>query len=146
MKPGDRVHVVSLGTGTLREIRKGRRCLVEIKGRSMLVDESQLSAAEVRKGRPKGSAPQPPAVAEPITGRDAPASIDLHGRTTDEAVAAVDLFLSDAILAGHAEVRVIHGRSGGRLKSAVHARLKQIPSIRRFRVDPANPGVTIVAL
>jgi hypothetical protein len=28
----------------------------------------------------------------------------------------------------------------------VHARLRQLPSLRGFRVDPRNPGVTIVQL
>ena len=47
---------------------------------------------------------------------------------------------------GLAEARVIHGRSGGRLKAAVHGRLKTMPSVRAFRLDPRNPGVTIVQL
>ena len=66
--------------------------------------------------------------------------------TVEEAVAALDAFLNDALLAGHTEVRVIHGRSGGRLRAAVHARLKQLPVVRAFRLDPANPGVTIMTL
>ena len=65
--------------------------------------------------------------------------------TTEEAVSALETFLSDAILAGLAEVRVIHGRSGGKLRAAVHGRLKRMPSVRAFRLDHANPGVTIVA-
>ena len=146
MKPGDHVHVTSLGTGILREIRNGRRCLVEIKGRAMLVDESQLSPIDARKARAKASAPEAAAVPEGLTRSYAATSIDLHGKTTDEAASAVDAFVNDAILAGHAEVRVIHGRTGGRLKSAVHARLKGIRSVRAFRLDPANPGVTIVNL
>jgi DNA mismatch repair protein MutS2 len=66
--------------------------------------------------------------------------------TVEEAVTALDTFLNDALLAGHADVRVIHGRSGGRLKAAVHARLKQLVAVRAFRLDPANAGVTIVTL
>lgn len=73
-------------------------------------------------------------------------SLDLHGMTVDEALAALDAFLNDALLAGYAEVHVIHGRSGGRLKNAVRARLGEISAVRGFRLDPANPGVTVVAL
>jgi dsDNA-specific endonuclease/ATPase MutS2 len=50
------------------------------------------------------------------------------------------------MLADVAEAQIIHGRSGGRLKAAVHARLKRLASVRSYRVDPANPGVTIVTL
>jgi len=35
-------------------------------------------------------------------------------------------------------------RSGGRLKSAVHRRLKELASVHAFRIDPHNPGATIV--
>ncbi len=64
--------------------------------------------------------------------------------TAEEAVAAVDAFLDDAILASHTEVRIIHGRSGGRLRAAVHKRLRAISSVRSFRLDETNPGVTVV--
>jgi DNA mismatch repair protein MutS2 len=70
--------------------------------------------------------------------------LDLHGKTTAEALEALDAFLNDALLAGGGDARIIHGRSGGRLKAAVHARLRQVVSVRGFRLDPRNPGVTIV--
>ena len=143
-KPGDHVHVAGLGTGIVREARNRGRVLVEIKGHSMLVDESQLSAVDPPK--PKTHRPPADQVPEALARSHAAGSIDLHGMTTEEAAAALDVFISDAILAGHEQVRVIHGRSGGRLRVAVHARLADLPSVRGFRVDPANGGVTIVRL
>ena len=145
-RPGDQVHVANFGKGLVREVRNGGRFLVEVKGRAMLVDASQLTPAESTKRRPEsGTTPSMQVPAFPTRGH-APAAIDLHGMTAVEAVAALDQFLDDAILAGHAEVRVIHGRSGGLLKAAVHQRLRQLPSMRSFQVDPANPGVTVVTL
>lgn len=148
-EPGDHVHVAALGKGIVREVRNGGRYLVELKGRSILAAEAQLTeASPATRGR--GSAAAGPGVAPPAA--DAPsaahaaASLDLHGMTVEEAVAALDAFLNDALLAGHAELRVIHGRSGGALKRAVHARLKQLPGKRAFRVDPRNPGMTVVTL
>jgi DNA mismatch repair protein MutS2 len=138
---GDEVHVSSLGKGTVREVRGGGRYLVEIKGRSINVRESQLSPLERRSTRREPHATSRPTLPARA---DAPGSIDLHGMTTDEAGAALARFLSDAILAGHDEVRVIHGRSGGRLKAAVHARLRSMPAVRSFHLDPKNPGVTLV--
>jgi dsDNA-specific endonuclease/ATPase MutS2 len=41
-------------------------------------------------------------------------------------------------------VRFIHGRSGGRIRSALHRHLRAFPSVRAFRLDPTNEGVTIV--
>lgn len=145
--PGDEVHVAALGKGVVREVRNGGRYLVELKGRSIVAAEAQLSAVSPRKRGASSDAP-----ASKTSAPDGPirsyasTSLDLHGMTVEEAVAALDSFLNDAILAGHAEVRVIHGRSGGRLKAAAQARLKQLPVVRAFRLDPVNPGVTIVTL
>ncbi|MDQ3169257.1 MAG: Smr/MutS family protein [Acidobacteriota bacterium] len=140
--PGDHVHVALFGPGVVREVRNGGRYLVDVKGNAMVVGEAQLKAADAPKRARSARAP----TAREAPGAPAAASIDLHGRTTVEAEAQVDEFLNDAMLAGLPEVRIIHGISGGRVKSAVHARLRRVPSVRGFRVDPANPGVTIVTL
>jgi DNA mismatch repair protein MutS2 len=130
----------------VREVRNGARYLVELKGHSIVAPEAQLTAAsQGKRGDTRAKASAADAANVP-TRSHAPASLDLHGMTVDEAVSALDAFLNDALLAGHAEVRVIHGRSGGLVKRAVHARLKQLPTIRAFRVDPRNPGMTIVSL
>ena len=143
--PGDLVHVAGLGKAIVREVRNGGRYLVELKSRRVIVAESDLAPDEGKKRKPQRQAV--PAPAEPARVRShAPASIDLHGMTASEAVAAVDAFLSDAMLASLDEVRIVHGRSGGTLRAAVHARLKQVGSVRAFRLDPSNPGVTMVTL
>ena len=144
--PGDEVHVAALGKGIVREVRNGGRYLVELKGRSFVALESQLTAVAQGKRRNERAKSSPDNVADSPTRSHVSTSLDLHGMTVEEAVAALDAFLSDALLAGHADVHVIHGRSGGRVKAAVHARLKQLAVARAYRVDPANEGVTIVSL
>ena len=141
---GDPVHIATLGTGVVREVRNRRRYVVEIKGQSFVVSESQIRAADRKTRSPARSGAEPLATANPASHRGSPTQIDLHGMTTGEAVAALDSFLNDAILAGHEQVRIIHGRSGGRVKAAVHARLREIRAVRRYRVDATNAGVTIV--
>ena len=153
---GDRVHVAALGTGVVREARNGGRYLIELKGRSMVVAGSQLEPAPERpaakqhraarqhptaKQHPKKTTADPAAVASTRS-----RSLDLHGKTVLEALDALDSFLNDALLDGADDVRVIHGRSGGKLKAAVHGRLAEVPTVRAFRVDPTNSGVTIVML
>ena len=146
-EPGDHVHVAALGKGVVREVRNGGRYLVELKGRSIVVAEAQLSAVSPRKRHASSDAlSSTTSVPDPVTRSYASTTLDLHGMTVEEAVAALDGFLNDALLAGHAEVRVIHGRSGGRLKAAIHARLRQLPVVRSSRLDPTNGGVTIVSL
>jgi dsDNA-specific endonuclease/ATPase MutS2 len=145
--PGDRVHVAMIGTGSVREVRNAGRYVVEVKGRAMVVSAAQLSRADERRRRARPRSGEPPRTAalheEPAS---AAPSLDLHGRTVAEAIDALDTFLNDAMLGGHASVQVIHGRSGGRVKAAVHARLANLPSVRGFRLDPRNPGAAIVKL
>lgn len=152
---GDGVHVAHFGKGVVREVRNGGRYLVEIKGKPMVVREAEMSPVDAPKRARRTAGPVATAPVAGDAGGASPeagasqyvaASLDLHGRTAAEAEADLDAFLNDALLAGHAEVRVIHGRSGGRVKAAVHARLKQLPSVRAFRIDPRNEGVTIVSL
>ncbi len=142
---GDRVHITLLGTGIVREVRNRGCYVVEIKGQSFVVDEARMSAAPEKKrpaaapvGAPHPAAPRIPALVS------SPSQLDLHGMTSVEAIAALDAFINEAILGGHETVRVIHGRSGGRLKAAVHARLREMRSVKRFGLDPRNPGVTTV--
>lgn len=142
--PGERVHLAGIGTGTIREARSGGRYLVDIKGRAVIAAAADLEPADPPpRLRPHLAAPhgtQPHLVAP---GRTQP-SLDLHGRTVDEALADVERFVNDALLDGHGEVRVIHGRGGGRVKAAVHHYFRQLPAVASYRLDPANPGVTIV--
>ena len=147
---GDRVHVATLGTGIVREARNGGRYLIELKGRSMVVAGSQLEPAPERRAAKHRAAERQPTKTsgtDPAPGTSTRSrSLDLHGKTVPEALDALDSFLNDALLDGADEVRVIHGRSGGKVKAAVHGRLAKFPSVRAFRLDPANPGVTIVKL
>ncbi|MFN2447739.1 MAG: Smr/MutS family protein [Vicinamibacterales bacterium] len=142
-QPGDRVHVAGFGSGVVQEIRNGGRCVVAIKGRAMVVSASQLSLAPAAaKGR--ATPPVEEAPREESSRRAGTLSLDLHGHTVEAAMEALDRFVSDALLAGAEHAVVIHGRSGGRIKAAVHARLKEVPSVKRFFLDPRNAGVTLM--
>ena len=146
-RPGDLVHVAVLGKGIVREVRNGDRYLVDVKGRALVATGDQLILQDAPRKRSRA---KPQATSNPTPQHEVPrsdsASLDLHGHTVAEALDAVGAFLNDALLAGVSEARIIHGRSGGKIRSALHAQLGRMPSIRKFRLDPANPGVTIVQL
>lgn len=144
--PGDRVHIAGIGTGLVREARNGGRYIVEIKGQTMLLDGSRMELAPPVSRARRASDRQEPRAADPEKRASVPDTLDFHGRTASEALELLDGFVNDALLAGHSEVRVVHGRSGGAVKAAVHKRLRELPPVQAFRLDPRNPGVTIVAL
>ena len=134
-----------LGKGVVREVRNGGRLVVEVQGRALVLGEHDISVRDPsRKKRSRGDAgterqPKPEAA-------NARAEVDLHGLTVEDALSRVDHALNDALLGDLSELRFIHGRSGGRIRAAVHRRLAEIPSVRNFRLDPQNEGVTIVTL
>lgn len=134
----------------MREVRNNGELLVEGRGRSLVVRASDVSAVAERKRRPGGARKDPtggPEVADAgRQGRGISAEIDLHGLTVEEALHRLQDALNDALLRDVGELRVVHGRSGGRIRAAVHRRLQELSSVRGFRLDPHNEGVTIVSL
>ena len=142
--PGDRVHIPRLGTGIVQAVRNGDRYVVEIKGRTMVVEGSQMERAGEASKRKKDKRSFPPDASDGAARTIV--SIDLHGKTVEQAIEALDACINEALLASDAEVRIVHGRSGGRIRDAVHARLRALPPVKSFRLDPRNPGVTIAVL
>jgi DNA mismatch repair protein MutS2 len=145
-QPGDAVHVALFGKGIVREVRNSGRYLVEIKGRAMEVAASQLTPIDSKHTSRAKPATPPANPDDPETAPRKVVTLDLHGHTVEEALDALEKCLNDALLAGASEVQVIHGRSGGRVKAAVHRRLRKVPSVRAFRIDSENPGRTMVAM
>lgn len=133
-----------LGKGAVREVRGGR-VVVEIKGRSVVLAESDVSPLATRR-RPKWQAAAAPEPVPDIPANRASSVVDLHGLTVEEAHARAEQALSDALLAGLSELRFIHGRSGDRIRPALHRWLRGMRAVRGFRVDPLNAGVTVVSL
>src|SRR6185503_13273988 len=79
----------------------------------------------------------------------APVEINLIGCTVEEGTERLDKFLDDAAVAGHREVRVIHGHGTGRLRVALRDLLASHPHVESLR--PGNPneggnGATVVRL
>lgn len=73
--------------------------------------------------------------------------INLIGMTTDEGCSVLEKYLDDAYLAHLSQVRVVHGRGTGALKTAVHKKLKQLKYVAEFRLGvygEGDTGVTIV--
>jgi dsDNA-specific endonuclease/ATPase MutS2 len=153
---GDTVQT-AFGKGVVREVRNNGRLLVDVHGRALLVDERDVSPAGTARRQSKVRASGPlsdrfSTQAEPrsqeyvVSGFSRAAEVDLHGLTVEEALNHVERAVNDALLGDVGELRLIHGRSGGRIRAALHRRLKEIPSVRSFAVDPRNEGVTVVRL
>jgi DNA mismatch repair protein MutS2 len=111
----------------------------------VVVDEGTVAPLETERSR-AGKRRPAPAPTAPLPARRPTAEVDLHGLTVEEALERAERALNDALLADLPELRLIHGKSGGRIRASLHRRLREIPTVRAFRLDPGNPGVTIVSL
>lgn len=75
--------------------------------------------------------------------------INLIGNTCDEAVSRLGKFIDDCTLAGKREVRIVHGKGTGALRSAVAEYLDGDPRIVSYRdgeIGEGDAGVTIARL
>ncbi|MCM1467370.1 MAG: endonuclease MutS2 [Alistipes sp.] len=72
--------------------------------------------------------------------------INLIGLTVDEAMVELDKYLDDAYLSKIPQVRIVHGKGTGALRSAVHNKLKKTKYIKEFRLGVFGEGETGVTI
>ena len=75
--------------------------------------------------------------------------IMLRHKLKDEAIAELDKYIDQALVARLGRVRIIHGRHGGVLRDAVHEYLKNHPYVKSFEIagyGEGGIGVTVAIL
>ena len=75
--------------------------------------------------------------------------LDLRGKTVEDSLDELELFLDQASLANFSEVSVIHGHGTGALKSAVRDFLKTSPYVKEFRPGgdgEGGDGISVISL
>lgn len=146
---GDAVNVLSLGLkGTVSTLPNAKGDLFVQMGilRSQVnISDLELIDEEVITG---------PAVSKTGSGKikmsktaTISTSINLIGKTVDEALPALDKYIDDAYLSHLPQVTVIHGHGTGALKNAVQQFLKKNKCVKNFRLGEfgeGGTGVTIV--
>jgi DNA mismatch repair protein MutS2 len=75
--------------------------------------------------------------------------VQLLGLRAEEALEALDRYMSDACMAGISPLRVVHGKGTGALKKVVWDYLQGHPHVGSFRLGEEGEGgggVTVVQL
>ncbi len=122
---------------------RNKEATIEIDGLKMRVPTSQLRYIE---SSPKKVVKKiKTTVNVEKSGRGA-ISINLLGNYADEAIDKLDIFLSDALVAGFSTVEIIHGTGSGVLKKVIIDYLKSYPKLQSFHGQKGNLGITIVNL
>lgn len=91
---------------------------------------------------PVDETPEP--VRIPISGE-----LDLHTFRPDEIASLLEDYFAECRRAGIREVRVVHGKGTGTLRTTVHACLQRLPGVAAFRQGDETSGswgATIVTL
>ncbi|TDE16248.1 endonuclease MutS2 [Dyadobacter psychrotolerans] len=76
-------------------------------------------------------------------------NLDMRGKRGEEALGIVDQFMDNAIMLGYDEIRVVHGKGDGILRTLVRNHLRgysQVGSMQDEHPDRGGAGVTIVKL
>ena len=153
LKIGDSVKIITMGLkGTVSTLpdHKGNlfvqcgimRSQTNIKDLVRIADETPPGVSALTKGRSGHSGKIKMSKSMSIS-----PEINLLGRTVDEALVELDKYLDDAYLAHLPNVRVVHGKGTGALRSAVHSHLKKIRYVKSYRLGEfgeGDSGVTIV--
>jgi len=129
-------------TGQVVAISRPGSYTVVVGDLKLTVKESELLPGEPPK------APSVPKRMVDIPGpnRKLPARLDLHGFTVEDGVRKLDEYLNDALLAGMAEVEILHGYGTGRLQAAVHRHLTTLPFVTGFKLNEQNAATPRVFL
>lgn len=80
---------------------------------------------------------------------DISSKIDVRGCNCDEALALIDKYIDDAVIAKLDEIMIIHGKGTGALRKAISDYLKKNSLVKNFRAGnftEGDLGVTIVNL
>ena len=78
--------------------------------------------------------------------KDVKTEIDMRGETVDEAIGELGLFIDRCVLNNIEEIRIIHGKGTGVLRTAVGDYLKTHPNVAEYRLGrygEGENGVTI---
>ncbi len=84
-----------------------------------------------------------------INTRSFNSEINVIGQRVDEAVANIDAYIDQSILAGINQIWIIHGMGTGRLRAGIHAHLRTHRDVLEFRLGrygEGENGVTVVTL
>lgn len=150
LAPGQSVRIVSWGkTAVVREVDLKRRAAkVDIGGVSLWVQAADMARTEAAAAK-GGAVSVTPAKREGAAASGLGLVLDLRGMRADAAEAELAAFLDTALLRGHGELEIVHGKGTGALRREVHRLLKEHPQVASFALAPEDrggDGMTMVTL
>lgn len=144
---GDAVIIRGIGEGEVLEVGR-EKVLVQSGIFKTRVKMGDLMLTEKKK-KPKPVSQRSVYRTTSRADADVTTELDLRGQTVDEALMNLGLFIDKCVLNNIPEIRIIHGKGTGALRSAVTQELRNHPNIKAFRLGvygEGENGVTIAEL
>ena len=145
--PGDRIVIKGIGEGEVLEFKNNNVFVKSglLKTRVKLSDIMILDKPKKKPVKTQHNVCRTSSRAD----ADVKTEIDMRGETVDEALSGLGLFIDRCVLNNIEEIRIIHGKGTGALRSAVTDYLKTHPNVSEYRLGrygEGENGVTIAKL
>ncbi len=145
--PGDRIVIKGIGEGEVLEFKNNNVFVKSglLKTRVKLSDIMILDKPKKKSVKAQHNVYRTSSRAD----ADVKTEIDMRGETVDEALSELGLFIDRCVLNNIEEIRIIHGKGTGALRSAVTDYLKTHPNVSEYRLGrygEGENGVTIAKL
>ena len=145
--PGDRIVIKGIGEGEVLEFKNNNVFVKSglLKTRVKLSDIMILDKQKKKPVKTQHNVYRTSSRAD----ADVKTEIDMRGKTVDEALSELGLFIDRCVLNNIEEIRIIHGKGTGALRSAVTDYLKTHPNVSEYRLGrygEGENGVTIAKL
>lgn len=145
--PGDRIVIKGIGEGEVLEFKNNNAFVKSglLKTRVKLSDIMILDKPKKKPVKTQHNVYRTSSRAD----ADVKTEIDMRGETVDEALSELGLFIDRCVLNNIEEIRIIHGKGTGALRSAVTDYLKTHPNVSEYRLGrygEGENGVTIAKL
>lgn len=145
--PGDRIVIKGIGEGEVLEFKNNNVFVKSglLKTRVKLSDIMILDKPKKKPVKTQHNVYRTSSRAD----ADVKTEIDMRGETVDEALSELGLFIDRCVLNNIEEIRIIHGKGTGALRSAVTDYLKTPPNVSEYRLGrygEGENGVTIAKL
>ena len=145
--PGDRIVIKGIGEGEVLEFKNNNVFVKSglLKTRVKLSDIMILDKPKKKPVKTQHNVYRTSSRAD----ADVKTEIDMRGETVDEALSELGLFIDRCVLNNIEDIRIIHGKGTGALRSAVTDYLKTHPNVSEYRLGrygEGENGVTIAKL
>jgi len=149
IKAGDRVRIIGQeGSGVVIAV-KDKSASVQFGELKSLIQVSKLEKVTASAEKEASARPRSSGINLYEKQAHFNPTLDVRGKRVEEVVPLLDQFLDTALLLGHGELRIIHGKGEGILRKVIREQLARVREVATFHdehVERGGDGITIVVL